>query len=153
MTTEMTIEREEFEEVQEETNYLESIETVIGSLAVGHKVMTGQSEAGYAWKFKYGTVDVFVRLTGTTEDDIFSVWSPVLPLPAKNEEQMMRNLLEMNWEDTLEARFAIFDKQVVVLSSRSVADLNPGEISRSITIVATIADNMDEPLAETYGQG
>ncbi|NJK28430.1 MAG: YbjN domain-containing protein [Coleofasciculaceae cyanobacterium SM2_3_26] len=132
-------------------NYLEEIETVIYSLAVDQKVMVGSSGDDRGWKFQYGTVEVYVQLTGLTEEDTLTVWSPVLPLPAKKEAELTRKLLELNWSSTLEARFAIVEDKVVVVASRTVADLNPGEISRSITIVATLADDMDEPLIEEYG--
>jgi hypothetical protein len=75
-----------------------------------------------------------------------------LTLPANKEAELFRRLLELNWSSTLEACYALFDNQIVVLSSRTVADLNPGEISRAITIVATIADDMDEPLQEEFGK-
>lgn len=133
-------------------NLVEEIETVIGSLAQDQKVMFAQSEAGHLWKFQYGSVEVFVQLTGTTDEDSLSVWSFVLKLPAKNEPQLMRQLLDMNWSSTLESRFAIVDDRVVVVSTRTVADINPGEISRCITIVATIADDNDEDLQEAFGQ-
>lgn len=132
-------------------NYHEEIEAVVGSLADDQKAMVGESEAGYVWKFKYGSVEVFVQLTGESEDDTFTVWSPVLMLPAKDEPGLMKQLLQMNWGATFESRFAIVDDRVVVLSSRTVADLNPSEISRAITIVATIADDNDEALQEQFG--
>jgi len=62
----------------------------------------------------------------------------------------MRKLLEMNWSATFEACFGIFNNQVVALSTRSVADLSPGEISRTITVVATIADENDEVLQQEF---
>lgn len=133
-------------------NYVDVIQTVISSLDQDDTAMVSQGEDNkYLWKFKYGTVEVFVQLTGITDDDTFTVWSNVLKLPAKNEAQLMRKLLEMNWSDTFESHFGIVDNQVVVLSSRTVAELSPGEISRAITIVATIADNNDEPLQAEYG--
>jgi len=64
----------------------------------------------------------------------------VLKLPANDEVRLMRHLLEMNWSGTFEACFGIFNDQVVVLSTRTLAELSPGEISRIITVVATIAD-------------
>lgn len=131
---------------------IEEIETVIGSLAQDQKTMFAHSEAGHLWKFRYGSVDVFVQLTGTTDEDTFTVWSFVLELPSQNEPQLMRKLLEMNWLTTFEAHFGIVDDRVVVVSSRTVADINPGEISRCITIVATIADDNDEALVEQFGQ-
>jgi hypothetical protein len=57
----------------------------------------------------------------------------------------------MNWSDTLETRFAIMNDTVVVVLQRAVADLSAGEISRAITLVATIADDNDEILQETFG--
>ncbi|MCP2726951.1 YbjN domain-containing protein [Limnofasciculus baicalensis] len=132
-------------------NYAEKIETVISSLAEEDSAMVSRNEEGYLWKFKYGSVEVFVELTGSTDDDTFTVWSAVLQLPANNEPQLMRKLLEMNWSDTFEARFGIVEERVIVLASRTVAELSPGEISRAITIVATIADDNDDALQAEFG--
>ncbi|MBW4680870.1 MAG: YbjN domain-containing protein [Microcoleus vaginatus WJT46-NPBG5] len=133
-------------------NLIGEIETVVSSMAIDQKVMVAQSEEGHLWKFNYGSVEVFVQLTGTTDDDTLSVWSFVMQLPAKNEPQLMRKLLEMNASATLESRFGIVNDQVVVIATRTVADLSPTEISRTITIVATIADENDDALQAEYGQ-
>lgn len=132
-------------------NHVEIIETVISSLDQENTAMVSQNEEGHLWKFHYGSVEVFVQLTGSTDEDTFTVWASVLQLPAKNEPQLMRKLLEMNWSDTFESCFAIVDNQVVVLSSRTVAELSPGEISRAITVVATIADDNDDALQAEFG--
>lgn len=133
-------------------NYVEVIQTVISSMAQDDSAMVSQTESGQIWKFKYGTVEVFVQLTGSNDEDSLTVWSSVLNLPAKNEPELTRKLLQMNGGETLEARFAIINNEVVVLFSRTLAELSPGEISRAITIVATIADNNDEVLKEQFGQ-
>lgn len=141
-------------ELIEETttsNYVDVIQTVISSLDQEQSAMVSQGEGGHIWKFKYGSVEVFVQLSGTTDEDTFKVWSFVLKLPAKNEAQMMRKLLEMNWVETFESRFAIVENQIAVVANRTVAELSPGEISRSITVVATIADNNDEALHSEFG--
>ena len=143
------------EQVEKATaiSYAEEIETVIASMAVDQKVMVGQNEAGgHLWKFKYGSVEVFVQLTGETENDTLTVWAFVLQLPAKNEAELMRKLLEMNWLSTLESHFAIVDNQVAVISNRTMAEISAGEISRAITIVATIADDNDDLLQAEFGQ-
>lgn len=136
--------------IEETVSYQDVIETVISSLDQDNTAMVSKTEAGYLWKFKYGTVEVFVQLTGSTDNDSFTVWSSVLKLPAKDELGLMRKLLQMNGTETLESRFAIIEDQVVVISTRTVAELSPGEISRAITIVATIADNNDEALREQF---
>jgi hypothetical protein len=134
------------------TKHVEVIQTVIASLEQDESAMVSHTDEGYLWKFKYGSVEVFVQLTGQTDEDIFTVWSSVLKLPTKDDASLMRRLLEMNWSATFEARFGIFNEQIVVLSTRTVAELSPGEISRLITVVATIADENDEALLAEFGQ-
>ena len=142
----------ELTEDETSLGYIENIETVIAGMAEEQKVMVAQNEAGHLWKFKYGSVDVYVRLTGETDDDNLTVWSYVLKLPAKNEPELMRKLLQMNWLSTMESHFAIVDNQIVVVATRTVAELSPGEISRAVTIVATLADDNDELLVAEFGQ-
>jgi hypothetical protein len=132
-------------------NYVDVIETVIASMEQNDSAMVSRNDTGYLWKFRYGSVEVFVQLTGTQDEDILTVWSPVLSLPARNEPQLMRHLLEMNCGETFEASFGISGDQVVVLASRPLADISAGEISRIMTIVATIADENDEALLAEYG--
>lgn len=133
------------------TNHVEVIETVISSLDQQNSAMVSRSDAGHLWKFTYGSVEVFVQLSGSTDDDTFTAWAPVLKLPTQNDAGLMRKLLEMNWSDTFEARFGILEDQVVILSTRTVAELSPGEISRLITVVASIADDNDEALQNEFG--
>jgi Putative bacterial sensory transduction regulator len=132
-------------------SYLEIIETVISSLQEDRSAMVSHVEPGYVWKFKYGSVEVFVQLAGTNEEDELMIWAAVLKLPVKNEAQLLRKLMEMNWSGTFEARFAISGDQVVVCAQRTLAELSPTEVSRNITIVATIADENDESLQAEFG--
>ncbi|MBD2524494.1 MAG: YbjN domain-containing protein [Nostoc sp.] len=133
-------------------NHLEVIENVIDSLEQDDSAMVSHTpEGGYLWKFKYGSVQVYVQLNGTTDEDTITVWSAVLNLPAKDEPRLLRYLLELNCSSTFEARFGIIENKVVVISTRTLAELSPGEVSRLITIVATIADNNDEALQTEFG--
>jgi Putative bacterial sensory transduction regulator len=131
-------------------NHVEVIETVISSLQEDQSAMVNHSEQGYLWRFKYGSVQVYVQLTGITDEDVLTVWAPILKLPVQNEAQLTRKLLEMNWSSTFESRFAIFGDEIVVTSVRTVAELSPGEVSRNITVVATIADNNDEAFVSEF---
>ncbi|QSJ16697.1 YbjN domain-containing protein [Nostoc sp. UHCC 0702] len=135
-------------------NHVEVIENVIDSLVQDDSAMVSHPpEGGYLWKFKYGSVEVFVRLSGKRDEDTITVWSAVLKLPAKDEPKLTRHLLELNCSSTFEARFGIIEDQVVVISTRTLAELSPGEVSRLITIVATIADDNDDALQSEYGAG
>ncbi|WP_017303049.1 YbjN domain-containing protein [Spirulina subsalsa] len=135
----------------ENLNYQEIIETVISSLEQNDSAMVNHGEQGTLWKFQYGSVEVFVQMTGTKNDDLLTVWSPILTLPAKNELELMKQLMAMNWSGTFETCFALLNDQVVVSHQRTIADLYPGEISRAITLVATIADDNDDRLQAEFG--
>jgi Putative bacterial sensory transduction regulator len=131
-------------------NYVETVEAIISTLGENPQRDTKIQLPQHVWKFRYGTVDVFVYLTGESAADTLIVWSPVLALPAKDEAGLNKFLLEKNWLDTLEARFALKGDQVVLTCSRTLQDLDPGEVSRAITIVATLADEYDEMLIEKF---
>ena len=148
-------ESDEMNDLMTETetiNHVEVIENVIDTLEENDSAMVSHPNDGtYLWKFKYGSVEVFVRLTGTTDEDTITIWSSVLKLPAKDEPKMMRHILQMNCSGTLEARFGIIENQVVVITTRTLEDLSAAEVSRLITIVATIADDNDEDLQSKFG--
>jgi len=127
---------------------VQTIQTVIASMDADDSALENQTED--TWKFQYGTVEVVVNITGTEPTDTFTVFSTVLAAPFKDEVKMTRWLLEKNASDTFEARYAIQNDQVLVLCSRSVEDLSPAEISRIITIVASVADASDEFLVESF---
>jgi len=132
-------------------NHVEVIENVIDTLEQDNSAMVSHpEEGGFLWKFNYGSVEVFVKLSGTSDEDTITVWAAVIKLPVQNESKLMRHLLEMNCSSTLEARFGIIENQVVVITTRTLAELSTGEVSRLITIVATIADDNDDILKSQF---
>ena len=137
--------------IEDNSTHAEVIETVISSLDQDHTAMVSHNDEGSLWKFNYGSVEVFVQLTGESDDDLLTVWSSVLSLPAKNEPELTRRLLEMNWAGTFETCFSIHDHKVMISAQRTVADMYPGEISRLLTFVANLADDHDDPLQEEFG--
>lgn len=134
--------------LESELNHAETIQTVIATMDSDKTAVVNQT--GDTWKFTYGTVEVIVNLTGETTADTFTVVSTVLPAPFKDEAKLFRLLLEKNASETFESHFAIQNEQVIIIASRSVEDLSAKEISRIITIVATIADDNDELLKEQF---
>ncbi len=133
------------------SSHHEVIETVIGSMAQANSAMVLEDAQGQLWKFQYGSVEVFVQLTGETDEDLFTAWATVLTLPVEDELGLFKTILTMNSSQTLETRFALMNDQLVVMQQRTVADLSPGEISRAITLVAAIADDNDEDLKARFG--
>lgn len=131
-------------------NTVEIIETVISSLHQGDTPLVGQMDSGKIWRFRYGSAEVFVQLGGQTEEDFLTIWSPVLPLPVADELGLYRKLLTLNWLTTLEAHFAIAEDQVQVVATRTLRGITACEISRLITIVATLADDYDDALRAEF---
>ncbi|MEB3228851.1 MAG: YbjN domain-containing protein [Synechocystis sp.] len=132
------------------TNHHDVIETVISSMAQTDSAMVQNTDQGSVWRFTYGSVAVFVQLTGEKDDDLLTVWADVLALPVNDPLALLKEVMALNWSDTLEARFALRDDHLVTLYQRTVADLSPGEISRAITLVAMIADDHDDRLKAQY---
>jgi len=130
------------------SNYAETIQTVISGMDADQSAVVNQTND--TWKFKYGTVEVIVNITGDQPTDTFTVISKVLSYPVKDELKLLKLLLEKNASETFEAQFAIQNDDVIVIASRIVEDLSPAEITRLITIVATIADTNDEPLIAEF---
>jgi len=130
------------------SNYAETIQTVISGMDADQSAVVNQTND--TWKFKYGTVEVIVNITGDQPTDTFTVISKVLSYPVKDELKLLKLLLEKNAAETFEAQFAIQNDDVIVMASRIVEDLSPAEITRLITIVATIADTNDEPLIAEF---
>ena len=139
------------ESIENNSSHQEIIETVISSLDQDNTAMVSHTDEGSVWKFSYGSVEVFVQLTGESDEDLLTVWSSLLKLPANDEPGLMRRLLEMNWTGTFETCFSIYDNKVMISAQRTVADMYPGEISRLITLVANLADDNDDILKEDFG--
>lgn len=137
--------------IEDNSTHKEVIETVISSLDQDNTAMVSHTDEGNLWKFTYGSVEVFVQLTGESDDDLLTVWASLLQLPANDEPGLMRRLLEMNWTGTFETCFSIHDGKVMISAQRTVADMYPGEISRLVTLVANLADDNDEALKEEFG--
>lgn len=149
MTTITTQETEELiEQLEEQVSHAQTIETVIAGMDADQSAMVNQTRN--VWKFHYGSVDVAVSITGEEPSDTFTVIAVVMSLPVQNEPELLRLLLEKNAVETFESHFAIDGDRVIVVSSRSVEDLSAAEISRIITIVATIADEYDEELKAKF---
>jgi Putative bacterial sensory transduction regulator len=149
--SEVNTTQEGSELIEENSSHQEVIETVISTLDQDNTAMVSHTDEGSTWKFTYGSVEVFVQLTGESENDLLTVWSSLLHLPARDEPGLMRRLLEMNWTGTFETCFSIHDGKVMISAQRTVADMYPGEISRLITLVANLADDHDDLLKEEFG--
>ena len=154
---ELTTEPVLAEELMASIDVIEEIESVISALDSDKTAMVSHGEQGHVWKFNYGSVEVLVQITGKSNDDTFTAWSKLMSLgeitpdaPTPAQAKLMQKVLEMNWMGTLDAKFAISGQDLLVTVTRPIKDLSPSEISRGITLVATIADDNDEAFQAEY---
>lgn len=133
-------------------DWVETIETVIAGLHQGDAPLVTQTETGKIWMFRYGSANIFVQLSGYSEEDFLTIWSPVLALPVADTLGLYQRLLSLNWLSTLEAHFAIAEEQVQVVTTRTLAGISAAEIARLVTIVATLADDYDDVLRAEFGK-
>ena len=63
--------------IEDNATHQEVIETVISSLDQDNTAMVSHTDEGSLWKFQYGSIEVFVQLTGESDDDLLNVWSSV----------------------------------------------------------------------------
>lgn len=106
------------------------------------------------WIIFRGTVGVLVTvIEPKSEEDggFFAVNSPIVRLPKQNLAPMYRFMLEKNFADTRQARFAINDDVVSVVCIRSVTDLDPVEAASIIDDVSGVADEYDVFLIREFG--
>lgn len=76
-----------------------------------------------------------------------------LPVAPDKSTALFEQLLRSNWLETWEARFCLREDEVALHTMRTLDSIDPAEISRAITIVATLADEYDEVLIEQFGGG
>jgi hypothetical protein len=135
--------------VEPRPRFANLIATVVSSLK--EDAAYENHNQGSTWHFTYGSAEVYIHLSGETPEDTLSIWSPVLNFPVKDEARLLKSLLEKNWMQTLEARFCLWNNQVILQYYRTLDGLTTAEISRAITQVATLADEYDEPLKQEFG--
>ena len=76
----------------------------------------------------------------------------VVQLPAPDRlPELCREPLEANASKLVGAAFAISGEEVVVVTERSVQDLDGSEVDGMIRNVGRLADAWDDALAERYG--
>lgn len=109
-----------------------------------------------AFSLRRGSASMLVTLQhGQRADDegTIRIVAPVVMLPtdAAKEHAMLRKLLQINAKDLAGTAFALVENQVVVVSERSVQDLDASEVDQLIRSVGRVADRFDDALAAEFG--
>jgi len=113
------------------------------------------TDGSSAWALKRGSASILVVLHGPREgepDGTIRVVAPVIRLPAPPmRPALFERLLVLNGRELLGVAFGVVGDEVVVLSERSVRDLDASEVDVTLRTVGRIADRYDDALAKEFG--
>jgi len=117
------------------------------------RVSAAEGSAAYA--LKRGSASILVVLHPPRDgepDGTIRVVAPVIRLPAPDRRPALyQRLLELNGGELLGVAFGIVGNDVVVLSERSVRDLDESEVGATLRAVGRVADRYDDALAREFG--
>jgi hypothetical protein len=105
-------------------------------------------EAG--WEFIAGSAAI--RIDHDAAAGSLTIRSSLLPLPedASARLALFERLLQLNFQQTGEARFAIADAEVIVTFTRPTLGLDYHEFRQAVEQVARTADDFDDELRQEF---
>ncbi len=131
---------------------LRLIESVIKGLGLDPASATIPGDAATkAYALKRGSARVVVAVHSTETGGTFRVLSPCVRIEATSSPDLYKHLLELNARELVGAAFGVFGDEVVVVSERSVKDLDASEVEAAIRNVGRIGDRYDDALAQRFG--
>lgn len=102
--------------------------------------------SGEGWEFIAGSVEIGLKHDAAA--GTITIRSSVMPLPEDDAARLAlyARLLELNYQQTGEARFALADDEVIVTFTRPTLGLDYHEFQQAIDQVARTADDYDDEL-------
>lgn len=131
------------------------VEQVIRGLGIDPAASRVDREGHVAFALRRGSARILVAVhapSAQLPEGRLRVVAPVVHLPPpEREAALFRRLLVANATELAGAAFAISGAEVVIVSERSVKDLDVSEVDSMIRNVGRTADRYDDELAAQYG--
>jgi hypothetical protein len=107
-------------------------------------------DTGYA-QVQRGSASIGINVL--EHHGVLMIFSPIMPVPARNREAFYRRLLELSFVTTSDAAFAINapHDEVVVRCLRRLSALDYEEFEDLLATVGEQADNWDDVLLRDFG--
>jgi hypothetical protein len=105
------------------------------------------------WEFIAGSAAI--RIEHDTQAATLTIRASLMPLPDGESPRLAlyQRLLELNYRDTGEARFAVADGEVIVTFTRPTLGLDYHEFQQAVEQVARTADDFDDELRLQFFPG
>lgn len=131
------------------------VEQTIRGLGIDPGASRTAREGHVAYALRRGSARILVAIhapNAELSEGRLRVVAPVVHLPPPDREAALcRRLLEANAMELVGAAFAISGREIVVVSERSVRDLDASEVDSMIRNVGRLADRYDDELAAQFG--
>lgn len=131
------------------------VEEAIDRLGIDHVKARGPvDERSTQWALRRGSarIAIVIHRGQGSQPGTLRVAAPVITVPeASHRPALYQHLLELNARELVGAGFGVLGDEVVVVTERSVADLNASEVDAAIHGVGRIADTYDDALASRFG--
>lgn len=131
------------------------VEEAIDRLGIDHVKARGSvDERSTQWALRRGSarIAIAVHRGEGSQAGTLRVAAPVVALPeASHRLALYQHLLELNARELVGAAFGLVADEVVVVTERSIADLNASEVDAAIRGVGRIADTYDDALGSRFG--
>ena len=135
----------------EAVRLVESVINTLGLSAADAALPADEPQKMRAFALKRGSARVVVAVHASEVGGTIRVLAPCVKLSATPSAEFFKHLLELNARELVGAAFAVYDEEVVVVTERSVEDLNASEVDSMIRGVGRIADRHDDALAQRFG--
>ncbi len=131
------------------------VEQAIRGLGIDPAASRTERDGHVAFALRRGSARILIAIHAPgpeLPEGRLRVVAPVVRVPPpEREAALFRRLLEANATELAGAAFALSGGEVVVVSERSVKDLDASEVDAMIRNVGRTADRYDDELAAQYG--
>lgn len=130
------------------------VQAAIKKLGIDPEASRSERPGHVAFALRRGSARILIAIHAPTEErneGRLRVVAPVVKLPdASRHLDLFRWLLQSNAAELVGAAFALSSNEVVVVSERSVTDLDASEVDAMIRNVGRVADTYDDQIAESF---
>ena len=128
------------------------VEAAIAALGIDPAAARVPSAAAPQWALRRGSARIFVGVHDDGGDGLLRLIAPVVKLPDEaSRPALFAHLLELNARELAGVAFGITGADVVLVSQRSLRDLDRSEVDAALAAIGRAADHHDDALSKRFG--
>jgi hypothetical protein len=114
--------------------------------------LTSENPGRIVYGLTRGSAQLYLILSYDEQGAWLQVISPILGLPPEDKKlACYEELLKLNASSLINCALSIENDKICIGSDRTTKDIQASELQDMVLSVSKFADDLDDPLAETYG--